>query len=120
MHYVVRGVRQTGEEAIRLYQRLVKRDRTATHAFGMVGTFGDPFDVRDPTMLQLLAYLPPGTPLDVVLGGIDDEIGALTQGVPGAEVDRVVTGLASEWFRQLDHVLERAMAIAALEQQRKR
>jgi predicted Zn-dependent peptidase len=117
---VVLGDLLAGGEASRLYQRLVKRDRTATHAFGMVGTFGDPFDVRDPTMLQLLAYLPPGTPLDVVLEGIDDEIGALTQGVPGDEVDRVVTGLASEWFRQLDNVLERAMVIGVLEQQRKR
>ena len=117
---VVLGDLLAGGEASRLYQRLVKRDRTATHAFGMVGTFGDPFDVRDPTMLQLLAYLPPGTPLDVVLEGIDDEIGELTQGVPGDEVDRVVTGLASEWFRQLDNVLERAMVIGVLEQQRKR
>ena len=117
---VVLGDILAGGEASRLYQRLVKRDRTATHAFGMVGTFGDPFDVRDPTMLQLLAYLPPGTPVEAVLKGIDDEIDALAQSVPGAEVDRVVTGMASEWFRQLDGVLERAMVIGVLEQQRAR
>ena len=42
--------------ASRLYQRLVKRDQLASHVGAMLGTFGDPFDVRDPTMLQLLAY----------------------------------------------------------------
>jgi predicted Zn-dependent peptidase len=109
-----------GGEASRLFQRLVKRDRTATHAFGMVGTFGDPFDVRDPTMLQLLAYLPPGTPVEVVVAAIDEEVGRLADGVGPAEVERVVTGLVSDWFRQLDNVLERAMVVGVLEQQRGR
>jgi predicted Zn-dependent peptidase len=109
-----------GGEASRLFQRLVKRDRTATHAFGMVGTFGDPFDVRDPTMVQLLAYLPPGTPIDVVLAAIDEEVARVADGVASGEVQRVVTGLVSDWFRQLDNVLERAMVIGVLEQQRRR
>jgi predicted Zn-dependent peptidase len=86
----------------------------------MVGTFGDPFDVRDPTMLQLLAYLPPGTPIGVVLTAIDEEVGRVADGVASGEVQRVVTGLVSDWFRQLDNVLERAMVIGVLEQQRRR
>ena len=109
-----------GGEASRLFQRLVKRDRTATHAFGMLGTFGDPFDVRDPTMLQLLAYLPPGTPVKLVLTAIDEEVGRVAEGVGSGEVQRVATGLVSDWFRQLDNVLERAMVIGVLEQQRRR
>ena len=44
----------TDGEGSRLHQRLVKEDRVASHIGGMIGTFGDPFDVRDPTMLQLL------------------------------------------------------------------
>jgi predicted Zn-dependent peptidase len=109
-----------GGEASRLYQRLVKRDRLATHAFSMVGTFGDPFEMRDPTMLQLLAYMPPGTAVDAVLDVMDDEIAAAASGVPQAEVDRVVTGIVSEYLRQLDNVLERAMVVGIFDQQRDR
>ena len=39
--------------ASRLYQRLVKRDQLATHVGALLGTFGDPFDMRDPTRFAL-------------------------------------------------------------------
>jgi predicted Zn-dependent peptidase len=117
---VVAGDVLAGGEASRLYQRLVKRDRTATHAYSMLGTFGDPFDVRDPTMLQLLAYLPPGTSVDRVLAAMDEEVARVAEAVPADEIDRVVTALVSDYFRQLDSVLERAMVIGVLEQQRSR
>jgi predicted Zn-dependent peptidase len=109
-----------GGEASRLYQRLVKRDRTATHASAMLGTFGDPFDVRDPTMANVLAFLPPGTSADEVLGAIDEEVARQAEGVPDEEVTRAVTGLVSDYFRQLDNVLDRATVIGVLEQQRGR
>jgi zinc protease len=117
---LVAGEVLAGGEASRLYQRLVKRDRTATHAYAMLGTFGDPFDVRDPTMLQVLAYLPPGTKVDRVLKAVDEEVARVAAGVPSEEVDRVVTSIVSDYFRQLDSVLERAMVIGVLEQQRSR
>ena len=117
---VVGGEVLAGGEASRLYQRLIKTDRVATHVSAMVGTFGDPFDVRDPTMLQVLAYLPPGTPLEAVLAAIDDEVARLAEGLRPSEIDRVVTGMVSDHFRQLDNVLERAMAMGVLEQQRGR
>ena len=60
--------------ASRLYQRLVKRDQLATHVGGMLGTFGDPFDMRDPTMLQLLAYHPGGD-IEPLLDALDEEAG---------------------------------------------
>jgi zinc protease len=107
-----------GGEPSRLYQRLVKRDRTATYVFGMVGTFGDPLEMRDPTMLQLVAYLPPDTPSDDVLRSMSEEIARAADKVEAGEVDRVVTGLVSDYFRQLDNPLERAITLSILEQQR--
>ena len=44
-----------GGEASRLHQRLVKRDRLATHVSGSVSLFDAPFDVRDPTVLSVVA-----------------------------------------------------------------
>jgi predicted Zn-dependent peptidase len=106
--------------ASRLYQRLVKRDQRASHVGGMLGTFGDPFDVRDPTMLQLLAYHPPGG-VDPVLEAIDEEVAAVAAGgATGEEVGRVVTTMTAQTIRRLDDIMNRALAAAVLEQQRGR
>ena len=106
--------------ASRLYQRLVKRDQVATHVGGMLGTFGDPFDMRDPTMLQLLAYHPPGT-VDALIESLDEELAAVTAGgVTDEEVDRVVTTMTAQTIRRLDDNMNRALAAAAMEQQRGR
>ncbi|MGI8791858.1 MAG: M16 family metallopeptidase [Acidimicrobiales bacterium] len=108
----------TDGDASRLYQRLVKDDRLASHVGGQIGTFGDPFDVRDPTMLQLLAYHPGGT-VKQVLASIDDEVEKVASGDVGdAELDRVKTSVVSGWLRELDHVLNRSMIMCTLEQQR--
>jgi zinc protease len=108
----------TDGDSSRLHQRLVKKDRVASHSMGMIGPFGDPFEVRDPTMLQLIAYHPDAD-ADEVIGSIDDEVTRLAaEGLPRTELDRVVTSFASDWFRRLDDLLERAMTIGVLEQQR--
>src|SRR5947207_2868747 len=106
--------------ASRLYQRLVKRDQLASHVGGLLGTFGDPFDVRDPTMLQLLAYHPPGG-VDPLVGAIDEEVAAVgAGGATEEEVDRVVTTMTAQTIRRLDDSMNRALAAACLEQQRSR
>jgi predicted Zn-dependent peptidase len=106
--------------ASRLYQRLVKRDQRASHVGGMLGTFGDPFDVRDPTMLQLLAYHPPGG-VDPILEAIDEEVAAVAAGgATEEEVGRVVTTMTAQTIRRLDDIMNRALAAAVLEQQRGR
>jgi predicted Zn-dependent peptidase len=98
----------------------VKRDRLATHVGGMLGTFGDPFDVRDPTMLQLLAYHPPGA-VEPLLAALDEEVAAVAAGgVTGDEVDRVVTTMTAQSLRSLDDIMNRALAAAVAEQQRHR
>ncbi|MEA3077624.1 MAG: zinc protease [Actinomycetota bacterium] len=110
----------TDGEASRLHQRLVKNDRVASHVGGMVGTFGDPFDVRDPTMLQVLAYHPGGT-ADQVLKAVDEEVErVVTEGVDAEELHRVQTSLVSGHLKRLDNLLQRSMFMATLEQQRRR
>jgi zinc protease len=106
--------------ASRLYQRLVKRDQLASHVGGMLGTFGDPFDMRDPTMLQLLAYHAPGG-VDPIIEALDEEVAAVGSGAATEEeVDRVVTTMTAQTIRRLDDMMNRALAAAALEQQRGR
>ena len=106
--------------ASRLYQRLVKRDQRASHVGGLLGTFGDPFDVRDPTMLQLLAYHAPGD-VDAILEAIDEEVATVAAGgATEEEVGRVVTTMTAQTIRRLDDVMNRALAAAVLEQQRGR
>jgi predicted Zn-dependent peptidase len=106
--------------AARLYQRLVKRDQLATHVGGLLGTFGDPFDVRDPTMLQLLAYHS-ADGVDPILDAIDEEVAAVAAGgATEEEVDRVVTTMTAQTIRRLDDIRQRALAAAVLEQQRSR
>jgi zinc protease len=104
--------------ASRLHQRLVKRERLAVGVGGMLGTFGDPFDMRDPTMLQLLAYHPPGD-LDPLLAALDDEVAAVAGGgATEEEVDRVVTTMTAQTLRGLDDIMNRALAAGVLDQQR--
>jgi zinc protease len=107
----------TDGEASRLYQRMVRQDRLVSHVFGMMGTFGDPFEVRDPTMLQVLAYHPEAE-VDQVLGALDDEIARLAEGIDDGELFRVVTSVVSDDFGHLDNLLNRATTLAVLEQQR--
>lgn len=110
----------TDGEGSRLHQRLVKNDRIASHVGGLMGTFGDPFDVRDPTMLQLLAYHPGGT-ADQVLAAVDEEVAkVIDEGIAEEELHRVQTTLISAHLRRLDNLLQRSQFMATLEQQRQR
>jgi predicted Zn-dependent peptidase len=114
---ILAGVLAGGGEASRLYQRLVKVDRTVSHLSGYVGTFGNPFEVRDPTMLQLVAYLQTGD-IDAVLGAIDAELEALVDDLLPDEVERVVQAMRSGYLADVDDFNERALFLAVLEQQR--
>jgi zinc protease len=110
----------TEGNASRLYQRLVKRDQLASHVGGMLGTFGDPFDMRDPTMMQLLAYHPGGD-IEPLLDALDEEVAVVAGGgATEEEVDRVVTTMTAQTIRRVDDMMNRALAAAALEQQRSR
>jgi predicted Zn-dependent peptidase len=114
---VLAAVLAGGGEAARLHQRLVKVDRTVSHIGGYVGTFGNPFEVRNPTMLQMVAYLQTDD-VDGVLSSIDAEVSALVDDLLPEEVDRVVQAMRSGYLADIDEFTERAMFIAVLEQQR--
>ncbi len=108
-----------GGEASRLYQRLVKEDRIAADVGAAVGSFGDPYEMRDPTTLQVLMWHP-GSTADEVLAAIDEEVDRLIDDLDEGEIERVVTGMVSGHLRHLDNVLQRAMEVGMLEQQRDR
>jgi predicted Zn-dependent peptidase len=117
--YVVLAEVLTDGDASRLVQRLVQRDRTATSVGGYIGVMGEPFEVRDPTALLLQAHLPPGGDADKVLVTIDEECDKIAQdGLEPGELSRTVARMATHLLRETDAVLNRALRMAVLEQQR--
>jgi predicted Zn-dependent peptidase len=104
-------------EPSRLHQRLIKQDRTVSHLGGYVGTFGDPFEIRDPTMLQVVAYLQSGS-VDDVLAAVDAEIDALQEDLLPDDVERAINAMTASYLGEVDHFLQRALTLAVLEQQR--
>jgi predicted Zn-dependent peptidase len=110
----------TDGDASRLHQRLVRNDQLALEVGGMLGTFGDPFDVRDPTMLQILAHHPSAT-ADQVIAALDEEVEKVASGdVDAEEVARIITSITSGYLSGLDNLLQRSMQMCTIEQQRSR
>ena len=106
----------TSGDASRLEQRLVQKDRLVTSVETYLGTFGDPFDQRDPLLLTLEAYYPPSSSADDVLVVVDEELDRLASDGPDAgELDRVRARLSARLFREVDDVLGRTLTMAAFE-----
>ena len=108
----------TEGDASRLHKRLVKQDRTCAFVQGGVGGF-DPWEMRDPTTLDLMAFHPGGT-VEQVQNAIDEEIEKLSAGVEASELHRARTALISNYVRQIDSPLERAIPLGIFELQRQR
>lgn len=103
-------------DASRLQRRLVQRDHLVTDISAYLGEFGDPFDERDPSLLNLVAHYPDARTLEAILGAIDEEISRVaTDGLEPGELDRVRTRLVSVLFRELDAVLSRTLELAKFE-----
>ena len=109
-----------GGEASRLYQRLVKRDRLATHVHASVSLFDSPFEVRDPTMLSLVAFHHEPAEVDAILAAVDEEVEAVAERVEAEELERVVNSMSSGYLRRIDNRMYRGLTCAVLEQQRSR
>jgi predicted Zn-dependent peptidase len=108
-------------DASRLERRLVQQDRSVTSVATYLGTFGDPFDQRDPVLLTLEVHHPDGSKADDVLVAVDEEVERVaSDGLEPGELARVQARLAAGVLREVDSVLERGLAFAALEQQRGR
>lgn len=116
--YVVLAEVLADGDASRLERRLVQRDRTATHLSAYVGFMGDPFDVRGPTALLFQAHHPAEVGADRLLSTVDEELDRLaTDGLAGGELRRVTARAVTRLAREVDPVLGRTLALAALEQQ---
>ena len=107
-------------DASRLYQRLVKTDRIATHLQAYVGEFGDAYGSADPTMLQIVVYYADTKTKRGVIKAIDEEIEKVAAGIDAAEVDRVTSAMTADWLAHVDQLIGRTTDLASLEQIRGR
>jgi predicted Zn-dependent peptidase len=103
-------------DASRLERRLVHDDRLAVAQSSYVGLFGDPFDVRDATLLTTQVHHPAAVGVEDVLAAVHDEIGRVArEGVTPEELARVQARTSAQLLRQADSVLGRTLAFAAAE-----
>jgi zinc protease len=105
-------------EAARLYQRLVKKDRIASHVSGDVGLVAGTFEVRGPSMLHLASWYPGKPDADRILRAIDDEIARVADGIEAEELDRFRSSYVADYLGSIDALSQRGMLVAAFEQQR--
>ena len=106
--------------ASRLFRRLVQEQRLASHVSAYVGTFGSPFEMRDPTMLQVLAYHAPDVTADDIITVVDEAVGEVVAGIDDEEVERATTAMASGAVARVDNFVQRALNLAVTEQQRQK
>jgi predicted Zn-dependent peptidase len=103
-------------DASRLERRLVHDDRIAIAQSSYVGLFGDPFDVRDATLLTTQVHHPAAVPVDRVRAAVNEEIlRVATDGVGADELGRVQARTEAQLLRQADSVLGRTLGFAAAE-----
>jgi predicted Zn-dependent peptidase len=103
-------------DASRLERRLVHEDRIAVAQSSYVGLFGDPFDVRDATLLTTQVHHPAGVTAETVLSAVHEEVARVAQeGVSVEELRRVQARTEAQLLRQADSVLGRTLAFAAAE-----
>jgi len=103
-------------DASRLERRLVHDDQLAVAQSSYVGLFGDPFDVRDATLLTTQVHHPQAVTAEQVLDAVHDEVGRIAaDGVGSEELARVQARAEAQLLRQADSVLGRTLAFATAE-----
>jgi predicted Zn-dependent peptidase len=103
-------------DASRLERRLVHGDRIAIAQSSYVGLFGDPFDVRDATLLTTQVHHPSTVAPEKVLSAVHQEVARIAdEGVGADELRRVQARTEAQLLRQADSVLGRTLAFAAAE-----
>jgi predicted Zn-dependent peptidase len=103
-------------DASRLERRLVHDDRIAIAQSSYVGLFGDPFDVRDATLLTTQVHHPAAVTVDRVVATVHEEITRIAEdGVGEDELRRVQARAEAQLLRQADSLLGRTLAFAAAE-----
>ncbi|WP_250280032.1 pitrilysin family protein [Frankia sp. Cppng1_Ct_nod] len=108
-------------DASRLERRLVQKDRSVIGVSTYLGTFGDPFDQRDPLLLTFEARHPAESTPEAILAAVDEELDRIaTDGLEPGELARVQARIASGLLREADDALGRALTMAAFELHRGR
>jgi zinc protease len=103
-------------DASRLERRLIHEDRIAIGQSSYVGLFGDPFDVRDATLLTTQVHHPAAVAPETVLAAVHEEVARVAMdGVGADELRRVQARTEAQLLRQADSVLGRTLAFAAAE-----
>jgi predicted Zn-dependent peptidase len=103
-------------DASRLERRLVHDDRIAVAQSSYVGLFGDPFDVRDATLLTTQVHHPAAVAAETVLAAVHEEIARVAEdAVTVEELRRVQARTEAQLLHQADSVLGRTLAFAAAE-----
>ncbi len=96
----------SGGESSRMYQRLVRKDKSAVFAGGFV------FDHEDPGLfLTFAAYLPPGSAAKVTTGLLDEIKRVSTQPVDAVELLKAKNQLAAQAVFRRERVAEIATQI---------
>ena len=109
----------TESESSRLHKRLVKTGLVSMIA-GLIGPFDNWLDMRDPILFNLIAIYPPGGDPDVLLDTIEETVAQVQADLDDDELIRSRTMATARYLRATDGVLNRALTIAPLEQQRGR
>jgi zinc protease len=103
-------------DASRLERRLVHDDRIAIAQSSYVGLFGDPFDVRDATLLTTQVHHPAAVAAERVQAAVHEEVLRVAEdGVGADELGRVKARTEAQLLRQADSVLGRTLGFAAAE-----
>lgn len=103
-------------DASRLELRLVHQDHLAVAQASYVGLFGDPFDVRDATLLTTQVHHPADVTPERVLAAVHEEVEKVAQdGVPAEELTRVQARTSAQLLRGADSVLGRTLGFASAE-----
>jgi len=110
--FVVAALLADGD-ASRLRRRLLHEEQAATDVACYVGTFGDALSQRDPTLFQVLVFHPGRWSEARLRRAVFAELERLADSGPEPdELARVQAKLEAERWREMDQVLDRALAIA--------
>lgn len=106
----------TAGDSSRLVERLVLREQIANQVSGYMGPFGDPFEMRDPTLLTFEVHHTHAVQAETLIAAVDEEIQRIAEhGVDPAELARVSIALDSVWFSRLDQLGERTLQLGQFE-----
>lgn len=107
--------------ASRLHTRLVKMEQIANSVAGSLGLVGGEFEVRDPSMFEIVIMHSDENDVPRIIEVIDDEIEHLAQAPPEThELRAAKNSLISGYLGAIDSLMYRATLLAVFEQQRRR